>query len=214
MTYSWSLSWANVDKAFYVEQETKAGFWNQDIQVFLIQEYIQGLVFRWSTTASFRTIQEQYGVLTSRTGTLSAARGHKTGSWANFIHKDVFIVLRKDEEKFRYTLSQCGQLTGTTWFLLSVLQTEIPPRQGSFSFLTVWSADHPHPWIRGCNLAQGRGHPFPPQERGQETSVQVNDCSPFMKQRENAQVPSQCPGRGSGGSQHDGTTRSGANSSL
>ena len=43
MTYSWSLSWANVDKAFYVEQETKAGFWNQDIQVFLIKEYIQGL---------------------------------------------------------------------------------------------------------------------------------------------------------------------------
>ena len=33
MTYSWSLSWANVDKAFLVEQETKAGFWNQDIQV-------------------------------------------------------------------------------------------------------------------------------------------------------------------------------------
>ena len=43
MTYSWSLSWANVDKAFLVEQETKAGFWNQDIQVFLIKEYIQGL---------------------------------------------------------------------------------------------------------------------------------------------------------------------------
>ena len=34
MTYSWSLSWANVDKAFLVEQETKAGFWNQDIQVY------------------------------------------------------------------------------------------------------------------------------------------------------------------------------------
>ena len=46
MTYSWSLSWANVDKAFYVEQETKAGFWNQDIQVLLIKEYIQELVFR------------------------------------------------------------------------------------------------------------------------------------------------------------------------
>ena len=33
MTYTWSLSWANVDKAFLVEQETKAGFWNKDIQV-------------------------------------------------------------------------------------------------------------------------------------------------------------------------------------
>ena len=98
--------------------------------------------------------------------------------------------------------------------LLSILQTEIPPRQGSFSFLTVWPADHPHPWSRGCSLAQGRAHPFPPQERGQETSVQVNDFPLFMKQKRNAQVPSQCSGRGSGGSQHDGTTRSGANSLL
>ena len=41
MTYSWSLSWANVDTAFYVEQETKAGFWNKDIQVFLINNIFE-----------------------------------------------------------------------------------------------------------------------------------------------------------------------------
>ena len=81
MTYSWSLSWANVDKAFLVEQETKAGFWNQDIQVFFILSVkFACILVRLSTTASSRTIQKQSGVLTSKTGTPSAAHGHMTGS--------------------------------------------------------------------------------------------------------------------------------------
>ena len=36
MTYTWSLSWANVDKGFFVEQETMAGFWSPELQVKLL----------------------------------------------------------------------------------------------------------------------------------------------------------------------------------
>ena len=32
LTFCWSLSWANVDAASLIEQETKAGFWDQEIQ--------------------------------------------------------------------------------------------------------------------------------------------------------------------------------------
>ena len=53
------------------------------------------------------------------------------------------------------------------------VKKEFLPRQGSPSLLAVWSADHPHPGSWGWNLAEGRAHPFPPQERGQETSLQV-----------------------------------------
>ena len=31
-TYTWSLCWANVDAVSLIEQETKAGFWDQEIQ--------------------------------------------------------------------------------------------------------------------------------------------------------------------------------------
>ena len=80
MTYSWSLSWANVDKAFLVEQETKAGFWNKDIQVSWSKIQNIPILTRSSTTVSSPTIQERSGVLTSRTGTPSAARGRTTGA--------------------------------------------------------------------------------------------------------------------------------------
>ena len=32
ITFSWSLVWANVDSSGMVEQETKAGCWDQEIQ--------------------------------------------------------------------------------------------------------------------------------------------------------------------------------------
>ena len=32
-TYGWALCWANVDSEDLIDQESKAGFWNQEIQV-------------------------------------------------------------------------------------------------------------------------------------------------------------------------------------
>ena len=32
-TYGWALCWANVDSEDLIEQESKAGFWDQEIQV-------------------------------------------------------------------------------------------------------------------------------------------------------------------------------------
>jgi len=91
MTYSWSLSWANVDKAFLVEQEIKAGFWNQDIQV------IYDSLFPGNPRAIRSLDIEDWDLFCS--------------PWAHD---------RKDEEKFRYTLSQCGLITGKDPLLSSL----------------------------------------------------------------------------------------------
>ncbi len=32
-TYGWALVWANVDSEDLIDQESKAGFWDQEIQV-------------------------------------------------------------------------------------------------------------------------------------------------------------------------------------
>ena len=128
---------------------------------------------RLSTTASSRTIQEQSEVLTSKTGTLSAVRGHMTGSWTN--HR-ISGYSYHAQEGWRKVQIHLESVRTSHWYNIipSIsVKKDFLPRQGSPSLLAVWSADHPHPGSWGWNLAEGRAHPFPPQERGQETSLQV-----------------------------------------
>ena len=93
---------------------------------------------------------------------------------SSFMRYTLFFP-RKDEEKFRYTLSQCGLLTGKflTWFPDPCPFKTKCSRQRPPSLLSLWPPGHPHPWSWGGILAQGGTHPLPPEKGRQKTPLQV-----------------------------------------